>query len=86
MWLPRRLWVRVTAPCGIWSLLPRTASLGAWNSTMSDSCLWEIIALTPLSNSNNTPSWLPFAQSVHTAPSHWVSARYREVGSEVRKV
>lgn len=58
VWLPRALGVRVTALRGIWSLLPRTASPDAWNFTMSDSRLWEIIALTPVSNNNNNPSWL----------------------------
>lgn len=64
VWLPLgvRVRVRVTAQCRIWSLLPRTASSDAWNVTISDSCLWEAIALTPLSNNNNNPSWLLFAQ------------------------
>lgn len=59
----RGLRVRIAALCGIWSLLPRTASPDAWNFTISDSCLWEIIALTRLSNNNNKPSWLLFAEA-----------------------
>lgn len=64
VWLPHWFRVGVIALCGIWFLLPRTASPDAWNSTISDSCLWEIVALTPLSNSNNNPSWLFSAESV----------------------
>lgn len=58
VWLAQGLRIRVTALCGIWSLLPRIASPDAWNFTISDSCLWEIMALIPLSNNNNNPSWL----------------------------
>ena len=76
---PLRVQVRVMALCGIWALLPRTASPDAWNSTVRDSCLWEIIALTPLSNNNNRPSWLSFADS---PGSHLVSGCCSEVGSE----
>lgn len=79
--LPPGLSVRVTALCGIWSLLPRSATPDAWNFTICDSRLWEIIALTALSNNNNNPSWLLSAQSVGIRGLTW-GQRGCAVGSE----
>lgn len=76
-----RVRVRVTALCGIWSLLPRTASLDAWKVTISDSCLREVTALTPLSNNNNSPSWLLFAQCSYPR-SHSVLRSRCEAGGD----
>lgn len=72
VWLPLGFRVRVTALCGIWALPSRTASPDAWNSTVHDSCLWEISDLSPLCNNNNSPSWLFFAD---TPGSQFASAR-----------
>lgn len=74
VWLPQGLRVKAFALCGIWILLPRTASPGAWNSTRSDSRLWEATGLCPLSNNNNRLLWWLLCPGLSHCGRSWPSA------------